>query len=71
MLIDEDFKKHTKHHVSADGTQYSIDCKKGLWGVSAPTQEAALNEARHYFRQYWRDGEYSEQPHKHLLDAIR
>lgn len=36
-----------------------IDCRLGLWGVSAPTIEQAVNEAKHYFLQYLSDGEYS------------
>jgi hypothetical protein len=36
-----------------------IDCRLGLWGVSAPTIEKAVVEARHYFLQCLSDGEYS------------
>ena len=36
-----------------------IDCKLGLWGVSAPTEDMATHQAVHYFRQYRDDGEYS------------
>lgn len=37
----------------------SIECKLGLWGVSAPTMEQAVDEAKHYFLQYLSDDEYS------------
>ena len=37
----------------------SIDCKLGLWGVSAPTRDIATHQAMHYFLQYRDDGEYS------------
>ena len=37
-----------------------IDCKRGLWGVCAPTLKQAMDEARHYFVQYYADGEYKE-----------
>ena len=35
-----------------------IDCRLGLWGVSALTLVGAMDEARRYFVQYWADGEY-------------
>ncbi|HHZ68837.1 MAG TPA: hypothetical protein EYN67_12330 [Flavobacteriales bacterium] len=38
---------------------HSIDCRLGLWGVTAPTIEQAVSEAKHYFLQYLADGEYS------------
>ena len=41
-----------------DGDRVCIACKKGLWSVDAPTKEDALREARHYFAQYYQDGEY-------------
>jgi hypothetical protein len=30
----------------------------GLWGVDCPNMETAQREARHYFIQYYLDGEY-------------
>lgn len=36
----------------------SIDCRKGLWAIDAPTEEEAINEAYHYWQQYYSDGEY-------------
>ena len=59
MNIDEAFEKYTKHKDHKDGS-YSIDCVKGNFGVHAPTKATALNEARHYFVQYFSDGEYNE-----------
>lgn len=38
----------------------SIRCCLGLWSVSAPTAEKAEREARHYWWQYYIDGEYKE-----------
>ena len=57
MDIHEAFKKYTKTKKTATG--YEVKCAKGLWGVHAPTEAEAMNEARHYFRQYFEDGEYS------------
>jgi hypothetical protein len=36
-----------------------INCKLGLWGVTAPSFEQAMVEAMYYFSQYKLDGEYS------------
>lgn len=38
---------------------FHIDCKLGLWSVSADTLDEAYREAQHYFNQYKQDGEYS------------
>lgn len=57
MNIDEAYSKYTKH-TQLDG-RYQIECVKGLFGVDAPTKEQAENEAKHYFWQYFEDGEYS------------
>jgi hypothetical protein len=57
--IVEAFEKNTKYKVTKDG-RHKVDCKKGLFGVSAPTKEQAMKEARHYFMQYFVDGEYNE-----------
>jgi hypothetical protein len=40
----------------------SIRCCLGLWSVSAPDAAVAEREARHYWQQYYADGEYE----KHL-----
>ena len=42
-----------------DDGRTDIDCKLGLWGVSAPTMREAVIEAKSYFQQYLADGEYS------------
>ena len=57
--IVESFDKNTTYKVTKHG-QHTVDCKKGLFGVSAPTKEEAMKEARHYFIQYFEDGEYSD-----------
>jgi hypothetical protein len=36
-----------------------INCKLGLWGVTGPSFEQAMDEATYYFSQYKLDGEYS------------
>lgn len=36
-----------------------IDCKLGLWSVSGADAERVENEARHYWIQYFQDGEYA------------
>ena len=36
----------------------AINCKLGLWGVSSPNQEMIEKSARHYWIQYFNDGEY-------------
>jgi len=38
----------------------SINCKLGLWGVSASNEFEATVEALRYWHQYKEDGEYSE-----------
>lgn len=55
--IVESFEKNTKYKVTKDG-RHEVNCNKGLFGVSAPTKEQAMKEARHYFIQYFKDGEY-------------
>jgi hypothetical protein len=40
------------------GGRFTIQCKKGLWGVEAPNEQEAEREAKYYFFQYYRDGEY-------------
>ena len=35
-----------------------IKCNKGLWSVYASTLKEAEREAKHYFAQYFSDGEY-------------
>ena len=52
---EEDFRANI--NISKNGT--SIECKKGLWGVTSSTPEETDNQARWYFYQYWKDGEYT------------
>ncbi len=66
--IEKEFNKHTKYKHGKYG--HSIDCKKGLWGVTAPTQDQALTEAIHYFKQYFLDGEYNETTRSQKTDSI-
>lgn len=42
-----------------EGVGYEYKCKKGLFSVYSPDKETALDEARHYFNQYFEDGEYN------------
>jgi len=60
LEIDEAFKKNIT--IKDTGYGFEVNCRKGLWGVVAPTKEEALREARHYFVQYFMDGEYSPDP---------
>ena len=53
-----DFEKDTKYKKTKYG--HEISCRKGLWSVCAPTKKQALNEAGHYYRQYFDDGEYND-----------
>jgi hypothetical protein len=50
MLFEKCIKR------SRDGK--SIDCKLGLWGVISNDWMRTEQEAFHYWRQYFRDGEY-------------
>jgi hypothetical protein len=56
-MIDDVYKKWTV--ITKTRTGYSVQCKKGLWSVDAPSLEKAEHEARHYFIQYFSDGEYA------------
>jgi len=44
------------------GSRYEIKCRLGLWEVEGPYRESVEGEARHYWQQYFADGEYQ----KHL-----
>ena len=57
MTIENEFDKNVVIKKTKHG--YSVKCKKGFWGVYAPDKQHALREARHYFLQYYADGEYS------------
>jgi len=54
QLIDAIFEKCVTR--SKDGR--SIDCKLGLWGVVSHDKDSLERNARHYWIQYYRDGEY-------------
>jgi hypothetical protein len=56
--IVDSFEKNTTYKATKDG-RHEVDCNKGLFGVSAATKEQAMKEARHYFLQYFEDGEYN------------
>jgi hypothetical protein len=55
-----DFKEAYKKWVSIrkNKTGYTIKCKKGLWRVDCQNKRRAEVEAKHYFAQYFSDGEY-------------
>ena len=40
------------------GQRVQIRCRLGLWSVEATNLAVAEREARHYWVQYWKDGEY-------------
>lgn len=52
------FTRNTIASVDREASMYSIRCRKGLWGVTAPTLTDLFREATHYFQQYYLDGEY-------------
>jgi hypothetical protein len=56
MEIDDAFAKNVE--IKKVGAYWRANCKKGLFSLSAPTKEKCVSEARHYFRQYYEDGEY-------------
>lgn len=56
MTPSQQFEKCVKR--SKDGK--AIDRRLGWWGVYSPDPEANGREARHYWGQYYADGEYDE-----------
>jgi len=54
QLLDAIFEKCVKR--SDRGRQ--ITCKLGLWGVGSRDTDSLERNARHYWIQYYRDGEY-------------
>lgn len=66
--IYADFHKWVKFKKTKYG--WEANCKKGLFGVTAPTKEIAENEAKHYFIQYWADGEYIEDPEERKREFL-
>ena len=55
--MEEAYKIWTSTRKTKNG--YTVKCKKGLWRVDAPSKRKAEQEARHYFAQYFTDGEYA------------
>lgn len=53
---NEDFEKcvERKHGKGF----YDILCRCGFWGVSTSNKEESEREAKHYWIQYYNDGEY-------------
>ena len=48
------FNRCVNVKITSDG--YEIDCKLGLWSVSAKNKKEAEQEANYYFSQYLLDG---------------
>ena len=69
-MMNKAFKENTEITRDTDGT-YNIDCKKGLWGVSGAIYPQVMNEAKHYFQQYYSDGEYDGTQLKKLKERFR
>ena len=51
------FSKCVDRRVAKNG-RTEIRCKLGLWGVYSSDKKQAETEARHYWIQYFDDGEY-------------
>ena len=62
MSPEEVFKKYTTYEMTRHGERedHKIECTKGLFSVYARTKEDAEKEAKHYFYQYFSDGEYND-----------
>ena len=54
--IEDSFKANTK--ISKRNGLFAVEGKKGLWGAYAKDKDVAMKQARHYFIQYYWDGEY-------------
>lgn len=57
-IFEEAFKIFTTTTKTSDG--YMVQCNKGFWGVTARSKQKAEHEAKHYFAQHYRYGEYFE-----------
>jgi len=57
MNIEEAFNKYVSIKKNRSG-MYEAKCLKGLFSVSGPSKDKTTREAKHYFRQYFEDGEY-------------
>jgi hypothetical protein len=68
-IIERDFKLCCKVECEHDwkllSPTYRVTCKKGLWMVEGTDKEYVGSQAKHYFIQYWSDGEYDD-----ILDAV-
>ena len=56
-MNDALFRQCCETKLMKDG-QVRILCKLGLWGVYSLDREQAERDARHYWMQYYIDGEY-------------
>lgn len=56
MSLDEAFDKFTIMSIKMG--RFAIKCKKGILAVDVPTKSQAVREEKHYFAQYYADGEY-------------
>lgn len=52
FLINTRYRHRNGRHL--------VECKKGLFSIDAGTKKEAYREAKHYFVQYFSDGEYDE-----------
>lgn len=52
------FAENVKITTTKDG-RVQINCKKGLWCVDGHDLGSVKRKALHYFKPYYRDGEYS------------
>lgn len=52
------FDRCVRRKLRNDG-RLSIRCRIGLWSVESADLDAAEREARHYWIQYYQDGEYA------------
>ena len=59
MTHNEMFERCVERR-SKRGGRYEIRCILGNFSVDAPTNEEAEREAKHYFGQYFQDGEYDQ-----------
>lgn len=51
------FKQNTRRRTLKSGSLI-IRCKRGLWSCEGPDHDEVERQARHYFLQYYQDGEY-------------
>ena len=54
------FKGYVSYEYNRDYQLHRYTCTKGLFAVSSGNKQDALREAKHYFIQYYNDGEYNE-----------